>query len=475
MSLQTLLSSNLRLSAFKTKFHSSSALNLLQIRNFSYGSTFGKLQSTNFIKSSSSSSSFEVNSHSNLPSSSKSLRSRSNTKRFFSNIQSSNSDILNTHISSLSRDVGKGTLAIGSSSEDSKRLIQEIYKQFIVFVRRHFSTQPRGWEHFPNPEGNKEAKEANTQQKTDAPKEKESSNQQDVKDNKTENKDSGSNNNSEKKNEDGSGGFNMSMREIIGLSAIAAVIFVLLSDFTYSPLTWQEFQNEYLSQKKVKEIRVNAHRDKATITLHTEGLHRTLFIGSSKNLERKLEDYRKELGLTPEQFLEYGRVQYEPEATIWSDFGGFFFSIMITGTIIYLITKASLAAAGGGKGGGMRGLFSIGKSNAKLFTKTDKVTTKFNDVAGLPEAKQEVQEFVDFLKHQRSTKSLVLRYQRVLYLLDHLVLERHCSLRQLLEKRLYHSSVPLDRTSLRCSSELDPQEFVTCSSKRVITLLALYS
>lgn len=38
----------------------------------------------------------------------------------------------------------------------------------------------------------------------------------------------------------------------------------------------------------------------------------------------------------------------------------------------------------------MRNIFSIGKSNAKVYTKHDKVNTKFDDVAGLPEAKTEI-------------------------------------------------------------------------------------
>ena len=52
---------------------------------------------------------------------------------------------------------------------------------------------------------------------------------------------------------------------------------------------------------------------------------------------------------------------------------------------------------GGGAGGG--GVFNVGKSRAKVFDKNTGSNVTFKDVAGLAEAKVEIEEIVDFLKN----------------------------------------------------------------------------
>ncbi len=66
--------------------------------------------------------------------------------------------------------------------------------------------------------------------------------------------------------------------------------------------------------------------------------------------------------------------------------------ILIIGLWIFLMRRM-----GGGLGPGP-GVFNVGKSKAQLFEKGNGTRITFKDVAGQAEAKQEVQEIVDFLK-----------------------------------------------------------------------------
>ena len=78
--------------------------------------------------------------------------------------------------------------------------------------------------------------------------------------------------------------------------------------------------------------------------------------------------------------------------------------LMLIGLWIFFFRRMNKSMGGGGSQGG--GIFSVGKSQAKLFDRDNNVKVTFKDVAGLEEGKVEVMEIVDFLKNPKKYTNL---------------------------------------------------------------------
>jgi AFG3 family protein len=83
------------------------------------------------------------------------------------------------------------------------------------------------------------------------------------------------------------------------------------------------------------------------------------------------------------------------------DYNGLIGWVVVIG-LSFLFWMFMLRRMGGGGVGGPGGnIFNIGRSKAILFDKDEKIKITFDDVAGLDEAKEEVQEIVNFLKNPK--------------------------------------------------------------------------
>uniref|UniRef100_A0A7N0U3K6 AAA+ ATPase domain-containing protein n=1 Tax=Kalanchoe fedtschenkoi TaxID=63787 RepID=A0A7N0U3K6_KALFE len=127
-------------------------------------------------------------------------------------------------------------------------------------------------------------------------------------------------------------------------------------------------------------------------------------IGSVESFEEKLEEAQEALGIDPHNFIP---VTYVNEIVWYQELLKFAPTLFLLGTLYYMGRKMQGGISiGGGGGKGARGIFSIGKAHVTKVDKNAKNKVYFKDVAGCDEAKQEIMEFVHFLKNPKKYEEL---------------------------------------------------------------------
>ncbi|XP_047331275.1 ATP-dependent zinc metalloprotease FTSH 10, mitochondrial-like [Impatiens glandulifera] len=128
-------------------------------------------------------------------------------------------------------------------------------------------------------------------------------------------------------------------------------------------------------------------------------------IGSVESFEDKMQESQEVLGIDPHDYIP---VVYKSEVVWLQELLKFGPTLLLLGSFWFMASRGMQGGLGVGGGGGKggRNIFSIGKANITKVDKNAKNKVYFKDVAGCDEAKQEIMEFVHFLKNPKKYEAL---------------------------------------------------------------------
>ena len=190
---------------------------------------------------------------------------------------------------------------------------------------------------------------------------------------------------------------------LIGVMIFTQVF--MMQQYATKEITWNKFEQEMLATDDVRLLEV-VNKKSVKIYIKENRIEQEKYEEANKNKYNpqynmeigSIEVFEGKLAKAKEKYKlkQIPDVKYTTETNWFSDILGWILPFVVLLALWFFIINR----IGGGKGGlGGMNPYDFGKSKAVVFDNKNKNQITFADVAGLEEAKVEVQEIVKFLKN----------------------------------------------------------------------------